>query len=129
MSEAERVKVLVVEDESLVAVPMEDALSEAGFDPTILPTGERALALLEQDPTGFRALVTDVRLTGEVDGWDMARRARELQPDVPVVYISGDSAGEWASKGVPNSVMLEKPFAWAQLVTALSTLLNSPTAG
>jgi hypothetical protein len=38
--------------------------------------------------------------------------------------MSGDSAEEWASKGVPNSIMLSKPFAPAQLSTAVSQLLN-----
>lgn len=44
-----------------------------------------------------------------------------------VVYMSGDSAEDWSSKGVPNSIMLSKPFAPAQLVTAISNLLNSGT--
>jgi hypothetical protein len=39
--------------------------------------------------------------------------------------MSGASAADWPSKGVPNSIMLEKPFAPAQLVTAVSSLLNS----
>ncbi|WP_028003751.1 hypothetical protein [Sinorhizobium meliloti] len=40
------------------------------------------------------------------------------------VYISGDSAAEWAINGVPNSMMLEKPFAMAEMVTAVDQLLN-----
>jgi hypothetical protein len=39
--------------------------------------------------------------------------------------MSGDSAGDWAANGVPNSIMLNKPFAPAQLVTAVSQLLNT----
>jgi hypothetical protein len=39
--------------------------------------------------------------------------------------VSGDSAEDWGSKGVPNSIMLAKPFAPAQLVTAVSQLLNA----
>jgi hypothetical protein len=41
--------------------------------------------------------------------------------------MSGKSAADWASKGVPNSIMLEKPFAPAQLVTAVANLLNTGT--
>jgi hypothetical protein len=41
--------------------------------------------------------------------------------------MSGASADDWASKGVPNSIMLSKPFAPAQLVTAVSNLLNTGT--
>jgi hypothetical protein len=44
---------------------------------------------------------------------------------MPVVYMSGDSSPEWSSKGVPNSLMVAKPFAPAQIITAVSTLLNA----
>ncbi len=69
--------------------------------------------------------MTDINLRGRLDGWEVAQRAREMDPYFPVVYISGASAGEWPSKGVPNSIMLEKPFAPAQLITAIANLLNS----
>ena len=47
------------------------------------------------------------------------------------VYMTGAAADDWASEGVPNSILLKKPFAPAQLVTAVSQLLNagSPTSG
>jgi len=40
--------------------------------------------------------------------------------------MSGKYAEDWASKGVPNSIMLAKPFALAQLVTAVSMLFRQP---
>jgi DNA-binding response OmpR family regulator len=76
----------------------------------------------------YRAVVTDINFgRNKIDGWDVARRAREIDPDFPVVYMSGKDADHWASKGVPNSIMLAKPFAPAQLVTAVSQLLNTWT--
>jgi CheY-like chemotaxis protein len=69
-------------------------------------------------------VLTDIRVGQAPDGWQVARRARELVPDMPVVYISGDSAHEWSAKGVPNSIMVTKPFVGAQIITAISTLLN-----
>jgi DNA-binding response OmpR family regulator len=42
--------------------------------------------------------------------------------------MTGAAADQWASHGVPNSILLTKPFAPAQLVTAISNLLNSTTA-
>jgi CheY-like chemotaxis protein len=63
-----------------------------------------------------------------MDGWDVARRAREMEPEFPVVYMTGDSADDWASKGVPKSILLNKPFAPAQLITAISQLLNGAPA-
>ena len=72
--------------------------------------------------------MTDVNLSpGKLPGWDVAKRARELQPTLPVVYITGTDANDWASNGVPNSVLVAKPFAPAQIVTAISQLLNQGT--
>jgi DNA-binding response OmpR family regulator len=70
-------------------------------------------------------MVTDIRLGEGPNGWDVARHAREVIPTMPVVYMSGDSANEHSAYGVPDSVMLQKPFATAQLVTAISTLMNA----
>ena len=116
--------VLLAEDEALIRLDLEDALTEAGFDLVLASDGRKAMAEIEADATRFRAVVTDIRLGGGPSGWDIARRARELVPEMPVVYISGDSAYEWSAKGVPNSIMVAKPFVAAQIITALSTLLN-----
>ena len=89
--------------------------------------GAQATARGSENPE-CRALVTDINLgKDKMDGWAVARHARENEPDMPVVYMTGDSADDWASKGVPNSILLTKPFAPAQLVTAISQLLNSGT--
>jgi DNA-binding response OmpR family regulator len=119
--------ILVIEDEEAIQSLVEDALSEGGFEPAIAASGEEAVTLLKGRINNYRALVTDISLRGRIDGWEVARQAREIDPQFPVVYISGASADDWASKGVPNSIMLSKPFAPAQLVTAVSNLLNTGT--
>jgi DNA-binding response OmpR family regulator len=106
-------------------MPIEDALADAGFKVDFAPSGERALAALERRPEEIAGLITDIRLGGKVTGWDVAHRARELNPKIPVVYISADSAGEWEVKGVPNSIMITKPFALVQVTTAIAQLLNA----
>jgi DNA-binding response OmpR family regulator len=117
--------ILVVEDEVLVQDLIEVALSEGGFGPQIVSSGEEAIALLQGDMgNGYRALITDINLSGRLNGWDVARRARELNSDLPVIYMTGAAADQWPSHGVPNSLLLQKPFAPAQVVTAVSQLLN-----
>lgn len=116
--------ILLVEDEDLIQTLLEDAMTEAGYTLVIAKTGTEALAELDSDAKRFRAVMTDIRLGDGPDGWDVARHARELVPEMPVVYMSGDSGADWASKGVPLSVMVPKPFAVAQIITAISTLLN-----
>jgi DNA-binding response OmpR family regulator len=116
----------------LLRTLVEDTLSDAGFEADLVVSGEEALALLTDHKGKYRALVTDINLTGKIDGWEVAHRAREVDPTFPIVYMTGTQVEEWGSKGVPNSVILAKPFAPAQLVTALAQLLNAgppPTAG
>jgi len=122
--------ILVVEDDQLVQSVVEDCLSEGGFEAVISSSGENAVELLDAAEGKYLALVTDIDLRpGKLDGWRVARHAREIDPNFPVVYMTGAEADDWASRGVPNSIMLAKPFAPAQLITAVSQLLNaSPPA-
>jgi DNA-binding response OmpR family regulator len=121
--------VLVIEDDREIQGIVEDALADGGFEPAIAASGEEAVTLLKGQKGSYCALVTDISLAGKMDGWEIARQAREVDPTFPVVYMSGASADEWPSRGVPNSIMLIKPFAPAQLVTAVANLLNSATPG
>lgn len=68
-------------------------------------------------------MVTDINLgAGASTGWAVGQHARELNPEMPIVYVTGDSAHEWPSPGVPHSVVLPKPFAPADLVVAMAGL-------
>src|SRR4051794_22059352 len=116
--------VLLVEDEFLIAAMLEDALSEAGFEVVSVQDGAKAMAELEADASRFRAVITDIRMGKGPDGWEIARHARELVPGIPVIYVSADSGSDWTSKGVPKSVLIGKPFAPAQVMIALATLVN-----
>jgi len=122
--------ILVIEDEYSLQGIVEEALADGGFATDILSSGEEALTLFKGRLKNYKALVTDVSLKGRLNGWEVATQIREIDPGFPVVYMSGAHAEDWASKGVPNSIMLAKPFAPAQLVTAVSQLLNTspPTA-
>ena len=117
--------ILVIEDEYPIQGIVEDVLIEGGFATDILSSGEEALTLFRGGLKPYRVLVTDVTLMGRLSGWEVAAQIREADPGFPVIYMSGAHAEEWASKGVPNSIMLAKPFAPAQLVTAVSQLLNA----
>ena len=125
---AEVLVILVVEDDQLIQAMVEEALSDGGFGSAITASGEEAISLLQGTEKQYRALITDINLLGRLNGWEVARVARELDPTVPVIYMTGTDGGEWASKGVPNSVLISKPFAPAQIVTAVASLLNANPA-
>ena len=117
--------ILLAEDDALIAMTLQDALEEACFGVHHVSDAEEAIQALEARHTELSGVITDINFGRELDGWAIGRRARELVAQFPVVYISGDSAHEHTAKGVPESIMLQKPFAPAQMVTGLSTLLNA----
>ena len=125
MNEAFTQVVLVVEDEPLILELLHTTLEEAGFKTILAHDDDEAFAALESDRArNLTGLVTDVNLCRPRTGWEVAKRARELNPAIPVVYMSGDSSHDWNSQGVPHSTLVEKPFAPAQIVVALASLAN-----
>lgn len=117
-------RVLVVDDEKPICELIRDTLEDAGFAVQVATQGPAAIALLQEVQT-FKALITDIDLRGPVPGWDVARAAREQQPAMAVVYITGTEGPDWTAQGVPGSILIEKPFAMSQIVTAVTTLLNA----
>ena len=116
--------VLIVEDEPMILLDLETGLNEAGFEVVAVRNAALALAAFDADPRKFKALVTDIRLEPGKSGWEIAKHMRQVESTMPVIYISGDSAIHWGAEGVPESVMITKPFFLPQIITALSTLLN-----
>ncbi|GAB6995424.1 response regulator [Bradyrhizobium viridifuturi] len=117
--------ILVIEDDRDLQMMVEDALKDGGYEPAIAGSGEEALTLLKAFRTKYSALVTDIRLLGRLDGWRVARGAREIDPSFPVLYITGGGGDEWPTRGVPDSVLLNKPFSPDELVAAIAKLLKN----
>jgi DNA-binding response OmpR family regulator len=113
----------------MISTVLSEALEMAGFELELADNGENAMMLLNERREDIRGVVTDIELGKGANGWEIARLARELIPEVPVVYMSGTHQSEWTSHGVPNSTFVGKPFAPSQIVTAISALLNSSDAG
>jgi DNA-binding NtrC family response regulator len=113
---------LLVEDELLISEMMQSALEDGGYTVLTADDGNEAINLIDTRINEIAGLITDIRLPGP-DGWEIARHARHRKPELPVVYMTGDSGVDWAAEGVPKSLILQKPFAAAQAITAISTLL------
>lgn len=116
---------LLVEDDAVVLLVAQEALETGGYAVVAATNAAEALSALNDQSAQFAGLVTDIRLGEGPDGWEIARHARELLTDLPVVYMTGDSAADWPVHGVPNSAVVPKPYAPAQLVTAISTLITT----
>lgn len=120
-------KVLVVEDEVMIHLMLEEAFRQDGFATAFATDASQAIKALEAPGADFRALVTDISLGRSLPtGWDVARRARALSPELAVVYLTGQCAADWVTDGVEHSVLLTKPFGLRDLVDAVIRLLNAP---
>lgn len=122
----DRPLVLVVEDEPLILEDIEEFLTDAGYEVEGASSGEKAIEKFDAKSTKIRAVVTDIRLGRGLNGWCVGAHARRAVPSIAVVYMTGDSAHEWRSLGVTDSIMIPKPFVMGQLATAISMLLNDP---
>lgn len=116
------VHVLVVEDEFLISEWVAQALSEQGFVVQTAANAAEALRHLGSDMVDV--LFTDINLPGGMDGAALAWRARELNPELPVVYTSAHVAMLAADARVPGAIVVAKPYEPAAvgrlLVAALS---------
>jgi DNA-binding response OmpR family regulator len=119
------VPILLVEDDEIIRLMLREALEEGGYHVLDAQDADHALRILGEQRTSLRGLITDITLGSKLNGWDIARRAREINPSIPVVYMSGASAHHWSALGVPKSTVIAKPFAPAQIVAAISALRNT----
>jgi CheY-like chemotaxis protein len=101
-------RVLLVEDEFLISEWVAEILAEQGF--AVRAVSNAAEALLFLNSTAVDVLFTDINLPGGVDGLALAHRARELFPDLPVVYASGRVNVLEAGLQVPGAVFVAKPY-------------------
>ena len=120
---------LYVEDEILIQDGVVVALTAAGYEIVVANDGAEALAKLDAHDAALSGVITDINLGDGPSGWDIARDARQRRAALPIVYLSAASEHEWTSLGVPGSVMIAKPFAAAQVVVAVSSLLVASAPG
>lgn len=110
------VKVLLVEDEMLVRELAFEDLSDAGHDVIAASNGDEALALLQNDAR-FDVLFTDIKMPGDIDGWQLAERCKQLIPGVKVIYATG--LGEDGARLEREEQLLTKPYNTNELLRAL----------
>jgi CheY-like chemotaxis protein len=108
VNEAQPIRVLLVEDEFLISEMVAESLSHQGFSVHTAISGTDALQYLASAQVDV--LFTDINLPGGMDGITLARRARELLPDLPVVYASGGINMFDFAWRVPRSIFVAKPY-------------------
>jgi CheY-like chemotaxis protein len=116
-------RILLVEDEPLLREMTSADLTDLGFVPIVVRDGDEAIEVLERgEPVDL--LITDIRMPGSRDGWELATSARALRPGLPVIYISGYS--DEVQQPVAGAVFLKKPYRLREVEAALAHLGFDP---
>lgn len=108
-------RVLVVDDDSLVLMNTAALLEDMGYVVTEANSAVEALAFFKDD-TAFDLLITDQAMPNMV-GTQLIERVREIVPDLPVILASG--YGELPEAAIQNIIKVAKPFGQAQLAAAI----------
>jgi CheY-like chemotaxis protein len=115
-------RILLVEDEPAVQDVAFEMLRECGYSVVVADDGQSALRILAGDP-GIDLLVTDVVMP-ELNGFQLAHRARALRPTLPILYISGYADDARLQAEAVHGPVLRKPFRTADLVDYVTTMLR-----
>src|SRR5215831_2304407 len=102
-------RVLLVEDEFLLNMMLAEALEQHGFEVHSVYNAKDALEHLTCGAP-CDILLTDINLAGGIDGTVLAKLARKLRPNLPVVYASGSVGQLERLAAMPGTVFVAKPY-------------------
>ena|GEM_PF-1487652 len=119
--------VLIVDDEETQRSTASRMVRALGYQAHMARDGREALRYLQQHPGEIRLVLTDV-IMPYMDGGELAERARDLHPRLPIVLMSAYPVGEIADliSAYPELPFLEKPFTTEALHRILTPLLGPP---
>jgi CheY-like chemotaxis protein len=122
-------RVLVVEDDEMVRRFVREQVAGIGYEVLSAANAAEALRLLESGEA-IDLLFTDVVMPGEMDGRQLAEAARQLRPDLPVLYTSGYTENAIVHQGRldPGVLLLNKPYRLADLAEKLAAALKQRPA-
>lgn len=118
------VSVLVVEDEVMISNLVADCLTASGFSVHEVTTADAALRYIKSG-ADIDVLFTDINLPGSMNGIELAKRARELRPEMPIVYASGRYKFSEISPLVPRSLFMSKPYDPEDVCALLTRLTGA----
>jgi DNA-binding NtrC family response regulator len=122
--------ILIVDDNDEIVELVKCMLALEGYETIDGCSGEDALYLNERDPFPIHLLITDIRMSPNMNGCDLAHAMRIVRPGIKVVYMSAftdDSrVGEEVSGG--QARFLRKPFSKKELLKAVEAVMEEAEA-
>ena len=126
--DAMSLRVLVAEDEPLIAGMLKTFLECVGHNVTVCLNGTEAIEAFKNKE--FDLAVVDLAMP-EVDGWEVSRRVNEFHPEVPIIVVTGwnMSVEDGREVGAAVDSVLRKPFARADLIEAVDQVTGRRRTG
>ncbi len=117
--------ILVVDDEPAVRLLITELLEDLGYIVLQAERGADALTIL-QSKAAIDLLITDVGLPGGMNGRQVADAARDVRPDLKILFVTGyaENAALAHDTLEPGMHVLPKPFAIAELIGRVTELLE-----
>ena len=116
-------RIIFIDDDFFSNLDSCEFLRGCGFNVASAYNTAAVMGLLERHKP-LAALVTDIELGPGEDGFEVARRVRELYPDLPVVFISGADSARARAQGVEGACFIAKPYHPRQIAAALDQAIN-----
>ncbi len=117
------VRILIVDDESIVLSLVSDALEDEDYDVECTSTGAEALKIIESK--SINLTVTDIRMPS-MDGIELVKRARAIRPEMGVIYMTGyanlNSAKDAIKQGAYDYIL--KPFELDEIRRAVKSAVQ-----
>jgi CheY-like chemotaxis protein len=125
MDERDVSTILIVEDETMVRLPLAEYLRDCGYN--VLEAGDASEAINVVNSDQVDVVFSDVRMPGRMDGFGLARWMRQNRPEVPVLLTSGWIGAAASNCQAPREVkIIEKPYSQAQVVRRIEGLPRHP---
>ncbi len=121
-----KLRILIVDDDRRMLHTLMDILQFKGYEVHATNSGESALKKLRE--TSFDCLLSDIRMPG-MDGLTLYQRAQELQPNLPVIFVTAYATDEIIQQGLRAGALgvLNKPLDINHLLAFFATLQQDQT--
>ena len=115
-------RILLVDDDEEVRNIAAATIEELGYEVVSVASGQAALQILGEER--FDLLMTDIAMPG-MTGVDLARRVRQIDPDLPILFSSGYADVQTFGENLSDEVVLKKPFRISDVATRIDAVLDA----